>query len=286
MKSWQKLTLILLGNFMIAFGVSFFLVPAGLISGGATGMALVLYKAFGLPMTVGIWGVSILFFALGFFALGKRYALSILLSSVAYPLFYSLTDLMARRVPTLTDDIFLCTAFAGICLGIGIGLVMRAGASTGGSDVIAMALYQKRGVPLQTTIYLVDAVILCLQIPFSKPEQVLYGLLYVLIYSFLLGKVMLFGQGKLQLLIYSRMYEEINSLILKDFDKGSTLIHAEGGFGREAQPVIQTILPQRSLFTLREAILKQDPTAFIVINPVSEVNGRGFTLDRRSSRNP
>ena len=58
MKSWQKLTLILLGNFMIAFGVSFFLVPAGLISGGATGMALVLHKAFGLPMTVGIWGVS------------------------------------------------------------------------------------------------------------------------------------------------------------------------------------------------------------------------------------
>ena len=110
MKSWQKLTLILLGNFMIAFGVSFFLVPAGLISGGATGMALVLYKAFGLPMTVGIWGVSILFFALGFFALGKRYALSILLSSVAYPLFYSLTDLMARRVPTLTEDIFLCNA--------------------------------------------------------------------------------------------------------------------------------------------------------------------------------
>ena len=265
----RNIGLILIGNFLIAFGVSHFVVPSGLISGGATGLSLVLSNLTGLPLTGCIWGISILFFLLGFFAMGKTYAITILLSSVAYPLFYSVTGTLAQRSGAFTDDIFLCTAFAGICFGIGIGLVMRAGASTGGSDVVAMFLHKRFGVPLQTTIYLFDALVLCLQVPYSRIDQILYGLLFVMIYTFLLGKVMLFGQNKIQILIYSEAFEQINHLILSDFDKGSTLLHAEGGYSRQTMRVIQSVNPHRSLFSLRQAELRIDPQAFIVIKPVS-----------------
>ena len=278
MEKVKKICMILLGNILYAFGVSYFIVPAGLISGGITGLSLFLNKAFSLPLSPCIWAVCFLFFLCGLIMLGKEYALSILLSTIAYPLFYSAFEMIYAQYGPLTDDIVLCTAFAGICFGLGIGLVMRTGASAGGSDVIAMILLKKRGFAVQTTLYLVDAVILCLQIPFSRPDQILYGLLFVLAYTLLLGKVMLFGQGKVQILIYSEAFEEINRLIVSEFHRGTTILYGEGGYRRENTKIIQTVIPQRSLFTIRERILKIEPQAFIVINSVSEVNGRGFTL--------
>lgn len=280
MKTVKNILLILLGNLLIAFGVAAFLVPSGLISGGVTGLSLVVSKAFSLPLPVCVWCASILFFLAGFLALGKRFALSTLVSSVAYPLFFHLTTLMFQRLGPPTEDIVLCAAFAGICLGLGIGMVLRGGASTGGTDVIAMMLNKRFGLSLTPVMYLIDGVILCLQIPFSRVDQVLYGLLVALIYTYLTGKVMVFGQDKIQIMIYSAMQEEINRLLLSDFDKGSTLFPIRGGYSGREGYAIQSVIPKRSLFAVREAVLRIDPQAFVVINPVSEVNGRGFTLNK------
>lgn len=280
MKTLKKLILILMGNLLLAFDVSHFVVPSGLISGGVTGLSLAATHAFPIPLDVCIWAFTLLFFLLGFLFLGKSFALSTLVSSVAYPLFFSVFNAIAKSHPPLSEDIVLNTAYAGLLFGIGVGLILRTGSSSGGADVLAMILNKRHGLSVSHMIYLTEAIILLLQIPFSTMDRILYGLIFVLIYSVLLEKVMLFGTDKIQIMIYSNAYEEINRMILTNMDKGSTLFPAKGGYTGEETWVVETVIPKRSLFSMREKILAIDPKAFVVINPVSEVSGRGFTLNK------
>ena len=171
--------------------------------------------------------------------------------------------------------------FAGLTFGIGIGLVLRQGGSTGGTDIVAVILNKKLGLPVSGTLYAVDAVVLVTQLFFvDSAEQVLYGILFVLCYSVLVDVVLTSGKSRIQLQIISPQYEAINHMILRQFDRGSTLYRTEGGFSRRESFAVQTIIGKRELFRLREAVLTIDQDAFIVISQVSEVNGRGFTLEK------
>lgn len=280
----KKLPLILLGNLLLAVCISHFVVPSGMISGGVTGMALALTHVFpGVPLDVFIWGFCLLFLAAGFFFLGKEFALTTLISSVAYPLFFSLLTRVSASYLPLTTDITLCSVYAGLTFGLGAGLVIRCGASTGGSDVVSMILNRKAGLPISPVSYAMEAFFLCTQIPFAADaEKILYGLLFVLIYSITLEKTIFFGTGKVQVSIYSQAYEEVNRLIVSTMDRGSTLFKVKGGFTGEETWVVETVLPKRSLFAFREKILAVDPKAFVVVNPISEVNGRGFTMNKNT----
>ena len=280
MKAVTRLLLIILGNMICALGVVYFLVPAGLIAGGATGISLALHNYFGLPTSAMLWVITFLFFALGFLLLGKTFALSTLLSSIAYPLFFNLAEMLIKVTGQPTDDILLCMIFASLIVGIGVGILIRSGASSGGSDVIAIVLNRKTGISLAVGTYAIEGVILLIQFPYSEAEQILYGILYIILYTIIFNKIIVFGAEMIQISIYSPKYEEINQAILTRFERGSTLFHIGGGYRRQEGYALETVIPRRALFHLREAVLKIDPHAFIVITPVAAVNGRGFTLNK------
>jgi len=127
----------------------------------------------------------------------------------------------------------------------------------------------------------VDGLVLLTQILFvERAEQALYGILFVLLYSVVLDVVLTSGKSRIQLQIISREYEAINRMILQTFDRGSTLFRTEGGFSRTEAYAVQTVIGKRELFRLREEVLAIDQSAFIVVSQVSEVNGRGFTLEK------
>ncbi len=280
----KKLPLILLGNLLLAVCVSHFVVPTGLISGGITGLSLAMNHLLpGVPLDVFIWGFSLLFLAAGYVFLGREFALTTLISSVAYPLFFSLLTALSRSYLPLTEDIVLNTVYAGLLFGVGVGMVLRCGASTGGSDVISMILNRKLGLPISPVSYVVEALFLLSQMFYSDAQKILYGLIFVLIYSVTLEKVLLFGTGKVQISIYSQAYEQINRMIVSTMDRGSTLFKVKGGYSGSETWVVETVVPKRSLFSFREKILEIDPKAFVVVNPISEVNGRGFTM-RKDAR--
>ena len=277
----KKIAVILLANVMFSVGSAYFLVPSGMISGGVTGLALGLDRGFGIPKDITVWVLQVLLFLLGLWLVGKSFALTTLIGSFAYPFLFSLFTRLADRTGPLTDDPLLCMMFAGLTFGIGIGIILRNGASTGGTDIVAVILNKKLGFPVSTTLYVVDALVLVTQVFFvDSAEQVLYGLLFVLFYSVLVDVVLTSGKSRIQLQIISPKYEEINHMILRTFDRGSTLYRTEGGFSRKASYAVQTIIGKRELFRLREAVLGIDNGAFIVISQVSEVNGRGFTLEK------
>lgn len=282
-RKWKKqagdLAAILLGNALYALAVAAFILPNGLITGGSTGLALVARSLWGVPVETFVALFNPLMFLLGFWVLGKKFALTTLVSSFWYPVVFGLL----QRVPGIafpTGDKLLAVAFAGGMIGVAIGVVIRAGASTGGMDIPPLVLQKKAGIPVSVSIYAFDFAILLGQMLFARREEVLYGILLVLVYSVVLDKVLLLGSSRTQVKVVSSRYEAIRQVILRELDRGCTLIQAETGLCGNRWPVVLTVISGRELPRLTRVIQELDPDAFLVVSRVSEVRGRGFTLSK------
>ena len=274
----KNLLRISLGNLIYTFAVTFFILPCGLLTGGTTGLGIFLQAVFGIPITVFAYIFNAATFLLGAWILGRRFALTTLLSTIEFPVFLTVLTRIADLTGPLTDDRLLATIFAGICIGVGIGIVIESGASTGGMDIPPLILHKKTGANVSRTLYICDFIILLLQIIVSGREQILYGILLVILYTIILDRVLIRGKRQIQLQIISPRYEEINRVITSDIDRGSTLVHVTGGFSRKPSMAVLTVVSPRELFKLQQLVKAIDPDAFITISEVREVEGRGFSI--------
>lgn len=276
----KNLLLVLLGNTIYAMAVTMFILPDGLITGGTTGLALVFYHQFGLPIQVFVSGFNIAMFLLGAAVLGKKFAFTTIVSTFYYPVILS----MFQKIPAfgkMTDDKLLAVIFAGLLIGAGIGIVLRVGASTGGMDIPPLVLNKKLGLPVSATMNVMDTSILLFQMVFADREAVLYGVLLVLTYTAVLNKVLLMGDSRMQVKIVTQYYDEINEAIAQKLDRGVTFFKSRTGHLRQDGYVVMTVVNNRELVHLNRIIQEIDPQAFIVINQVNEVRGRGFTLKKK-----
>lgn len=147
-------------------------------------------------------------------------------------------------------------------------------------DIPPLVLNKKFGLPVSAMLYVFDFTILILQMLFSDSEQIVYGILLVLIYSVVLDKILFMGTSQTQVKIISEKYEEINREILKRLDRGTTFIHAQTGYMQNEQPIILTVISNRELVKLNQLVMEEDPKAFMVISHVNEVRGRGFSAKK------
>lgn len=275
----KKIITVLAGNTLYALAVALFILPGGLITGGTTGMALVVWHQFGIPVSVFVGVFNLLMFAAGALVLGKAFAFTTLISTFYYPFILGVLQGLLGQT-AITEDRMLATVFAGLFIGAGIGMVIRAGASTGGMDIPPLILNKKWKLPVSVTMSGFDCLILLSQMVFSDKEQILYGILLVLLYTMVLDKVLLIGQNQMQVKIISEKYEEISNAIQTTMDRGATLLSSQGGHLRKESFLVLTVISGRELSKLSELVMKQDPDAFMVINRVNEVRGRGFTLHK------
>lgn len=279
--SLKRIMWVLIGNTIYSCGIAAFVLPNDLITGGTTGIALILEHYFGLPIGLSVAIFNIVMFLLAILILGKSFALTALISTFYFPWILSQFQ-KVQFIQNMTDDFLLGSIFAGLMLGLGVGLVIRAGASTGGMDIPPLILNKKFGLPVSVGLYVFDFTILIIQMSFRDKERILYGILLVLIYSTLVDKVLLMGKTQMQVKIISDHYEEINKVIQEKLDRGSTFFKTESGYLRKDSFAIMTVVSSRELPKLNELVLEIDKQAFIVINQVNEVMGRGFTLHKQA----
>lgn len=272
--------LVLFGNFMYAFGIGMFILPGGLITGGTTGIALFMNQVAGIPVSAFVFGVNSLLFLLGFAVFGRKFAANTLISTISYPIALEIVQRIAD-VGILTDDLFLCTVFGGICIGAAMGIVIRAGASSGGMDIPPLVLNHYFKIPVSRSIYVFDMLILLLQATRSTGEQILYGILLVIIYSTVIDKCLMMGTAKMQLKVVSDKIEEIRSAIITDIDRGVTMLKSETGYMGQHTQMLLTVVSMRELTKTEKVIHEVDENAFVIINRVSEVSGRGFSSKKR-----
>ena len=270
---------VLVGNAILAFTVVAFIVPHGVIMGGATGIGLTIAHYVPVDLSIIIFIVNSILFVLGATVLGKKFAVATIASTFIYPTFLSIVQKIPG-IDGLTDNLMLATLYAGALLGVGIGLIVRMGSSTGGTDIVALVLNKWFHIPVAGLLYVIDFLVLGGQVFFSDTEQIMYGVLMLVLETAILNKVMLLGQSQIQLFIISEEYEHIREKMLKELDAGVTMVHVETGYGQENQKGVLCIIPNRKLYSVKELVQSIDPKAFITITQINEVRGRGFSMER------
>ena len=270
---------IVVGNAMYALTVVLFLMPSGLITGGATGIALAFNKVTGLPVSAVLFVVNVAMLLLGWWVLGRRFALNTLASTVLSPFFMALWERLLGNL-VLTDDLVLNTVFAGFGIGISLGITPSAGASTGGMDIPPLVLNKYFHIPVSASMLVFDLLILCLQAAFSPLQQCLYGIVLVIVYTIVLDKVLIFGTTRTEVKIISKYSDEICAAIFAQLDRGVTILHGEGGYLRAPESVLLSVVSNRQLPRLEKLAHTIDPTCFMIVSHVTEVSGRGFSLEK------
>ena len=279
MKRFVTIGSVFLGNTISALGIGGFLIPAGMMMGGATGIGLAVNHYTGLPVSAALAVLNVVLFVVGAAVLGKAFALMTIISTFYSPF---ILEMVQQLIPEpLTQDIMIATIIGGLLVGLGMGMVLRVGASTGGMDIPHLLLKKKAGIPVGVSMYAFDFAILAVQATFAGLERMLYSVILIIIYTVVIDKIMTLGTSQIQAKIISERYEEINRAIQQRLDRGTTLIAMKGGYlGRESYEIM-IVLGTRELPRLSELVTEYDPKAFMVVNKVSEVRGRGFTLGKR-----
>lgn len=277
--SCGSLLLVLAGNTIYALAVKLFLLPAGLMTGGTTGIALTVHHLTGCPISAFVLIFNVLMLILGWLLIGRQFALTTIVSSFVYPVALEVFDRLLGNL-VLTEDLMLNTVFLGLGIGFSLGIVIRAGASTGGMDIPPLILNRYFRIPVSAGLYFFDFFILLMQAFYNPPEKVLYGILLMVIYTFVLDKLILMGTMKTEIKIVSRKSDEIRDAILYEMDRGVTVLSGEGGHLHNETQVLISVISNRELPRIEKIIRRIDPESFFVISRVSEVRGRGFSMSK------
>ena len=283
-KIWNKTRLlsaflVVSGNLLYALSVKLFVLEANLMSCGTTGMALVVNHLTGMPVSVFIFCFNVAMLLLGWWILGRQFAMSTLFSSLFYPVTLEVLNRTLGQIH-ITDNMLLTVIFAALGLGLSLGMVIRGGASTGGMDIPPLILKRFFRVPVSASLWAFDFCILLSQMMFHPLEDLLYGVLLIIIVSITLNKIMLLGTSKTDVKIISEKATEIRDAILSQVDRGVTLLHGEGGYSHHSTEVLLSIVTNYELPKIERLARDIDPNCFMIISRVSEVWGRGFSFGK------
>lgn len=276
---WISIGLVILGNVIYALTVKLFVLPANLISCGTTGLALVVLQLTGLPVSWFVFIFNVAMLCLGWWVLGRQFAMTTVLSSLMYPIGLEVLNRVLGDV-TLTDNMLLTVIFAGLGLGLSLGIVLRAGASTGGMDIPPLILKKFFRIPVSASLWVFDFCIMLSQMFFHTGEDLMYGVLLLIVISSTLNKVMLLGTSKTEVKIVSDQAAAIRDQILSRVDRGVTLLHGEGGYRRKSTEVILSIVSNHELPKIERLARDIDPECFMIVSQVTEVWGRGFSTSK------
>ncbi|WP_418223099.1 YitT family protein [Clostridium isatidis] len=267
--------LITLGCFIASAGVNIFLVNAELLSGGVTGIALILQYLFNIPSGISTFLINIPLIILSYKLLSKRFTIYTTIGMSASSLFLVLTN----NIPDFfkLDDTLLYCIYGGVLCGLGYGLVFSRNGSTGGIDIVSMILRKrnsnleigKLGFTFNIFIILLAAIIF-------NPSKALYTLIFIYIQATVLDKVISGFNSKKLLLILTEKEEEVIKYVIKDMNRGVTSLIAEGEYTHNLKKMLYVAVTTPQMVRLKRKILMIDPNAFITIIDVSEVNGKGF----------
>lgn len=269
-----------IGNIIYALVVKLFILPTNLMSSGTTGIALLANHFLGIPVSFFILIFNVCMLILGLIVLGKKFAMTTIVSTLMYPIALEFFNQTLGEF-VITNNELLNTIFAGLGIGLALGIVLRSGASTGGMDIPPLVLNHFFRIPVSVSLYVFDFIILSSQSLYNPLERLLYGIILILLTSIVLDKVLLMGTTKTEVKIISPKFEKIAEEILSEMDRGVTLLNARGGYLKNEHSVVLSVVSNRELPKIEKLVRALDPDAFMIVSRVSEVWGRGFSTKKK-----
>lgn len=271
---------IILGCVLSAFAITSILKSNGLVTGGITGISIILDKITGINFTYIYYLLSLIVLLLAWIAMGKNEALKIIALSVMFPVF--LIIFQKLNFSLIQDDMILASVYYGIIGGAGYGLILKRGFSQGGTDTIAKILNHKLFpfISLSEILLGIDSVIIIASIFVFDKNIALYAIISQIILMKVIDTVVFgFSSRKVKVEIISNMHEKISEFILRDVKRGISTYDIKGGYMNIHRQKIVTVCSPRESMLIKRFISKTDPEAFVDVLPVISVWGRGVGFD-------
>ena len=266
---------IVLGCFIYSLGVNLFLTNAKLVSGGVTGIALILQYISDIPSGVTVFLLNIPLFFVSYKFLSKRFTLYTAIGMTSISLSLIITKPLSSLVQV--NDILLYCIYGGVLCGIGMGLVFYRNGSTGGIDIITMVIRKKySNFEIGKLNFVFNLIIVAIAAIIFGLPQALYTLISMFIQGTILDKVLNGFTSKKLLLVLTEKEEEIINYVINDLHRGITSIMAEGEYTHSKKKMLDVAITSSQFISLKNKILRIDPKAFITIIDASEVKGKGF----------
>lgn len=277
-KEWFTVySLILTGTFIMAAGFVLFISPYKLAPGGVYGIAIILHHLFGLPIGLTALAMDIPLTILGIKILGPRFGIKTIVGFVSTSLWVSLLEWTYGYEPLVENDALLSAIFGGVLIGIGLGLVFKSRATSGGSDIIAMIFAKYTHLPIGQLLIMVDSAIVLIGLAaFGKWEIPLYSWIVIFISGKIIDVVLQGLDYDKTLFIISEKHEEIRQKILVDLNRGGTILKGNGMYNGDEKSIIFVVVTRRELAILKDFIHHVDPKAFLTVLNANEILGEGF----------
>ena len=267
--------IIFLGCLIASLGVNLFLTNAQLLSGGATGIALILEYTVDISSGITVFIINIPLFLLSYKMLNKRFTLYSAIGMISLSLSLIITKPLSNLVKV--DDILIYCLYGGVLCGLGYGLVFARNGSTGGVDIITMVIRKKySNFEIGKVSLVINFLIVIVGALIFGVSKALYSFISIYIQGIVIDKVLNGFNSKKLLLILTEKEEEVINYIIKDMNRGVTSLIAEGEYTHSRRKMLYCAVTSSQMIHVKLKLLKIDPKAFITIINVSEINGKGF----------
>lgn len=271
-EQWLAWGYILLGCVVGAAAYPWFLTPNHIAPGGITGIGTVLNYLFGWPVGTTSLIMNIPLFLIGYRSMGKGFAFRSLMATVLLSLFIDLLPLKP-----MTDDPLLGSIFGGVLLGLGLGFVLKGGATTGGTDMVARVVHNHiPHLSVGLILFFIDCMVVLLAGFQIEIKYALYAFICLYVSSKMIDMVMEGLTTEKACYISSLNWDAIRLALMEELGRGVTLISAKGGFRGEERPMVLCIVSAQELSRLKAIVRREDPAAFVYISDAHEVLGEGF----------
>ena len=271
--------LLIIGNFLLAFAVGVFLLPNNILSGGVAGVSIIINYFIKIPKELIVTILNISLFIIGFITLGKEFAIKTFASSIFFPLFLNIISFYSLSANVMP---LLAAIYGGLITGIGVGIVFRYGASTGGMDIPALIINKFSKFELNQSVMIIDFITVLLGLFIFGIEPILLGLISVFTTSFGIKFIMDYPWVKAHAIyIISDKWDIINKRINEELNRGTTIVDVMGGYTNKSKKMILAVVDNLQYLNILNIIEEVDDRSFVISNLTNNVHGEGFSLIKR-----
>ena len=264
---------IFIGSVIGAAAYPTFLIPNNIAPGGLTGVATILNYLAGWPVGITALVLNIPLFLIGYRTMGKVFAFR---SLVATALFTILIDILPLK--PVSEDPLLGTLFGGVVLGIGLGLILRGGATTGGSDMVARMVHRRFSfITVGMFLFALDFLVVLAAAIFIGGTQALYAMIDIYVCGRVIDAVMVGFGGNKACFVMTDAWQKITGRVLNEIERGCTLLDAKGAYSGTSRPVVMCVMSRQEMTTLKRIVQEEDEKAFMFITEAHEALGEGFS---------
>lgn len=303
----KNVSLILLGTFVLAFGIAMFIFPFDLVTGGVSGIGIILAKSFENVPFLCTFGPDVyssvinwVLFVIGFFILGKKFAMKTLISTIFYPIALFISEFIVYHssIAYLLDltkysgeygaiALIIATVFGGAFIGAGCAFTFLGGGSTGGVDVIALTLSKYvKGLKSSVAFFICDTLVILIGIiAVDNFLLSLLGIVSAFVCAISIDKLFLGESSAFIAHVVSDKYVEINRAVIEKMERTTTIVNATGGYSGEGKMLVIVTFPMRQYPAFTQLISEIDKNAFVTVHRAHEINGEGWTYEKKHPEN-